>query len=145
MWPWSKRMDNIQWYWEISHSGCFSNWFWRLELSYNQPRINLKTFLSWSMVRWMKTKRKFKICLIQTDLIKFRFDVLIFLILKITKHNLTLRFWNKSLAHWQNWAPVKLNRFLVILLFSNFKEKIEMNRKMNAYNTQSNSLGYRCW
>ena len=40
-------------------------------------RITLKTVLSWSMVRWMKTKRKFKICLIQTDLIKYPFEFLI--------------------------------------------------------------------
>ena len=50
-----------------------------------------------------------------------------FLIICLTP--LTLRYWDKSRTHWQNWAPEKLNRFLVICYFQTLQEKIEMNQK----------------
>ena len=78
------------------------------------PRINLKTFLSWLRVKWMRTKRKFTICLIQTDLIKYLFDNLsmlekcwgyFFFLFLIVRFEIILRygyfrsmFWKKDMT-----------------------------------------------
>ena len=112
MWSWSKWMDDLQWHWKISYSGRFSNCFRNVELSTNQKPCFKNHFENrFKLIDGQMNENEAEI---QNLLDPNRFNKVpiwisyltyVICITSMIQPKLSLRRWNKSPGHWQNWAP----------------------------------------